>query len=233
MAITKRFLLVLVVSSVTLGNGEQYYLNKQYDQAKSTYELALSNAPNNAAYHYNLAAVLYRQNQLIPAKIHFLESQALLPNNVNIHHNLSIINATFIDKNYAGHTPFNWHVFGLNAVVIQNIALLLMSMGILWLILRRFIFINPYLDRVGMLGVVIVSIIGGIVCIASLQLNDYGVVTDQKVSVFSGPSKTQQPLFNVHEGAEFKVLDMADHWLNIQFNNGLKGWVETVSVHIL
>ena len=58
------------------------------------------------------------------------------------------------------------------------------------------------------------------------QLPHYGLVTANKVAIYSGPSLTQNVLFYAHEGAEFKQLKQAKKWANIQFSNGLKGWVE-------
>lgn len=221
------------MSGFVLSNGEQLYLNKQYDAAELMYQKAIKNEPNNASHHYNLGAVMYRKNQLVSSKIHFLNAQKLLPTHPNIQHNLSIINTAFIDQDHVGHAPFNWHLFGLNPLVIQNFTLGIIFMAIIWLVLRKIKIFHSYIDRLGTLGVVFTLMIAGVVLAASVQLPDYGIVSDEKVSIFSGPSTTQQPLFYVHEGAEFKVTDSGGGWLNIQFNNGLKGWIEETAVHIL
>jgi len=57
----------------------------------------------------------------------------------------------------------------------------------------------------------------------------FGLVKSSKATVYSGPSETQNVLFYVHRGAEFKVL-RSGNWHLIQFSNGLKGWIKGIDI---
>ena len=74
-----------------------------------------------------------------------------------------------------------------------------------------------------------------LIVITTLNTNQpkYGLITTEKVSIYSGPSKTQKKLFYVHEGAEFKILKSSKEWSQIQFSNGLKGWIQGININTI
>ena len=66
-----------------------------------------------------------------------------------------------------------------------------------------------------------------------INQSNYGLITTKKVSVYSGPSKTQKVLFYAHQGAEFKISRFSSEWYQIQFSNGLKGWIKGIDLELI
>ena len=82
------------------------------------------------------------------------------------------------------------------------------------------------IQRLGLIiasTLVILNILGTIFWITE---PDYAIVKPDRVQIYSGPSETQKPLFFAHIGAECKIIKSSSIWTNIQFPNGLKGWVK-------
>ena len=63
------------------------------------------------------------------------------------------------------------------------------------------------------------------------QQPSYAMIFSNKVTVYSGPSKTQKTLFYIHEGVDFELMKESNQWANIRFSNGLSGWVELKYIH--
>ena len=134
-------------------------------------------------------------------------------------------NKKFIDKQFIFKRYWN-HIFTLN---IQTVLVIL-------LIITVFILSSIYnglLDnkskRIKRLGLIISStlvIINILTVVFWTYEPSYAVVKPDRVQIYSGPSETQKPLFFAHTGAECKIIKLSSIWVNVQFPNGLKGWVQ-------
>ena len=92
---------------------------------------------------------------------------------------------------------------------------------------------HPWIKKMKRPGVVVLFIWGILLSLVigmELTGSQYGMVVSKKTQVFSGPSSTQNALFYVHEGAEYKVIKSTRTWSNVQFPNGLKGWIEGINI---
>ena len=214
-------------------SAEQLYLNKSYIKAKNIYDATIEARQNNFSINYNLASTFYRLNDSINAKKYYLKALKIKPNNSDTHHNLSILNTTFVDQQFIEAPYKRAHIFGLNKTVAQNI-ILIISMLVFMMVYKRITKqISTKFDRIGLVGVIIWFIMASSAIIWESYDKDYGIIVTEKAQVYSGPSKTQKGLFYVHQGAEFNVIKKANYWMEVQFVNGLKGWVEGNKVTII
>ena len=58
----------------------------------------------------------------------------------------------------------------------------------------------------------------------------YGVVTDSRIAVKSGPGTEYTAEFSLHEGAEVRVEARRADWVRIAVTDKLQGWVPASSV---
>ena len=205
------------------------YLNKNYKLAKNQYKSLVKESPNNISFQYNLGATYYRLNDLINAKIHFLKALKQNPNNKDILFNLKIINKNFIDQDLFFDTHWN-QIVGWP----MNLIMVLMLLCSIPLLLVTIFLLKTKKVKIIKRPMIILGVLWTASLIVVITLNmkqpRYGLVTTKKISIFSGPSETQKKLFYVHEGTEFKILKSTKTWHQIQFSNGLKGWIEGINI---
>jgi tetratricopeptide (TPR) repeat protein len=202
----------------------QSYLNKNYTDAKDQYYGLVKASPNNFSHQYNLGASYFRLNETMLAKVHFLKALKLKPNDYDTLFNIKLINKTLIDQQFIfnRHWP---HVFQWNL----RSFVVVMLIGSTIILLFLFMFKNQShvkkLRRPGMVGLFIWGSMLLFATVIHLNSSNYGLVIAEKTKVYSGPSATQKALFFAHEGAEFKIINSTKYWANVQFPNGLKGWI--------
>ena len=211
--------------SIFADSARQQYLMKDYTGAKNSYLALHEKSPNNFSYNYNLGSTFFRMENYLLSKFYFLKALKVQPNNNDTKYNLGIVNKNFIDKQFIFKRYWN-HIFILN---IQTISVLLMIITAIALS----IIYNGILDgksrrlkRLGLIicsTLVILNILGAVFWITE---PDYAIIKPDRVQIYSGPSETQKPLFFAHIGAECKIIKSSAVWTNIQFPNGLKGWVK-------
>ena len=202
----------------------QSYLNKNYTNAKSQYYGLVQASPNNFSHQYNLGASYFRLNEMMLAKVHFLKALKLKPNDYDTLFNIKLINKTLIDQQFI----FNrrWpHVFQWNLRSVVVFMLIGSTIILVFLLMVKDQAHINKLRRPGMVGLFIWGSMLLFATVIHLNSSNYGLVIAQKTKVYSGPSATQKALFFAHEGAEFKIINSTKYWANVQFPNGLKGWI--------
>ena len=221
------FLLFITIANASEKSARSNYLNENYLKSKQDYIKLVQTNEFNFSHHYNLGSVYFRLDNYVMAKVHFLKALKIRPNDSDTQSNIDLINKRFIDKQFlfSNHWP---HFFGMSFTSVFSI-LLVMNVGILSLCLM--IYKRTSQNKVKR-PMIIFSIIWGsfflISMVLQFNLNDYGVVISEKTQVYSGPSKSQKSLFFAHQGAEYKILHSSKSWTNVQFSNGLKGWIEGI-----
>lgn len=61
--------------------GTRAYEGRQYQEAKTQFELAVANSPDSAEAHYNLGLALFALGETDQAREHFIEAANLAPGN--------------------------------------------------------------------------------------------------------------------------------------------------------
>ena len=219
------FLLCLTVSLFANEDAARnYYLNKNYDTAAMNYEKLVKKSPNNAAYAYNLGATYYRLNQPILAKYYFLKALKSRPTLNDAKLNIKLINQALIDQTLI-YKSYWLNFFGLSFKALSLIVLLgLFSIMSLLVFSRSKI---PYTRRMLIMGLLIWLPITAITVGTYLNHPSFGILFDDKATIYSGPSLTQKTLFYIHKGVDFKINKTTNNWANVEFSNGLSGWLET------
>ena len=178
--------------------GQHAYLNQQFDRAIDAYKNKLQNSPNDPIILYNLGASYYQNNQLALSKTYFLKALKERPNQADTKHNIHLINQTFIDQQLFFDDHW-FHLFGLTPTGLSNVILLLLIPITLWVIPSKR---RPKKQPIFMGILLSMGMLIGLLCWCTLlTINQplYGLVTSQKLQVYSGPSQTLRPLFFAHK----------------------------------
>ena len=218
----------------------QNYEAGDYAEAIEIYESIVAVGVQDSTLYYNLGNAYYKQGDLGRAILNYRRAQHLAPRDVDVSTNLTIARSQTLDQLEQDNgllTNFmeiaeSW--FTLTEALI--LALLL------WLLIGVFAVFAILLKRVRRVSLWIIAVLSlfllvGIVSMANryyLQnTTPSGVIVAQEVDVTSGPGTGEQYVveFNLHAGAEVRLLESRPGWRNIALPGGnFQGWVPAEAI---
>ena len=237
----KRVILItlyLFISSVSIWSDEgktllaqQYYNNENYQEAQKIYEQLLLINPASSELNYNLANTYYHQNKLGKAKYYYKSSLKSHPRDADTHHNLKILNLKLIDTI---NEPMSLGALFKRMISSFTSSELLIVISILLIILNGAVFIWLKLNKDYAKGVTLIVSFAIVITSISLSVKQNisiqtGIIITEKVAIKSGPLKSFDTLFYLHDGTEFAVLNTNEYWTKIKLSNGLVGWAHNSS----
>jgi uncharacterized protein YraI len=88
---------------------------------------------------------------------------------------------------------------------------------------------NEYANLILLINLAVVVILGFSL---ALKLYNYsyattGVVLAKDITVRSGNGTNNTALFQLHDGAEFRITKQEKEWIQIELADGKRGWVES------
>ena len=217
-----------------------YYNQKDYDNAIVAYNQLIDSGYRDAILFYNLGNAYFKSDQIGHAILWYERALRLSPNNKDIQYNLAFANQQTIDRIEAV-PPFflkTWTLAVQNLFSAKGWAVISIALCTLLVCCILLIFLmSGYRWRMLFFTLACLSL-AAIVCsiiFASLQRNnvlraDEGIVIEGSVTVKSTPDDSGTDLFTIHEGAKVKITDNAGDWIEVQFNDGNKGWMLTENV---
>jgi len=211
------------------------YAEGKFADAAAAYENILKTGTQSPALLFNAGNAEFKAGHLGKAIAAYRQAEQLEPRDAELRANLAFVRnkvqgATLREsrwQNWAGSLTLNegalltavffWALFGL-------------------LILRQ---IRPALAprlRSAMQLTVVLVIFSGLVL--ALQTNSHfhsavAVVTNADATARSGPFDEAQNAFTAHDGAELRVLDRHDDWVQAANTAGKIGWLNTNQVAVL
>ena len=203
-----------------------HYLGQQYEAAISAFHKELQQSPTNPAILYNLGASYFQAGNYLSAKIYFLNALSIQPKDPDTRHNLRIVNQSFID-NQLMFSQYWTGIAGYRPIVLATLCLII---ALILSLIYGMLFHKKNtssLNSLMLFAVFTTTLLGIILMCIHYSSPKLGVITAKKTPIYSGPSRSLPTLFSVHEGAEFHIESADDHWSNIQFPNGLHGWIKT------
>lgn len=226
------FLGSLLSADIMLERAEQFYKDKKYDKALITYNHLLESSPKSIPLLYNIANTHFKLNDVGYAIGYYRKALKWDPFNQEIRYNLDLARKSVVASVGAKQSLLQ-KALGFLEYISLNMSYYLL-MGILLLLFGFLYLYNKETFSkeiiINCCAVSIILLLFSIIIFAFTFFRysqDYVVVINKKVSVFSGPSDSMALLFYVHEGHECKVVERSGNWSEIQLKNGFKGWVST------
>jgi len=214
--------------------GNNFYSDKQYEQAVDTYQKVISLGYDGTSLFYNLGNSYYREGKIGLAILYYEKALKLSPGDDDVLHNLAIANTKTIDKIDA--LPkfflFQWwenllslfSILGWTRLVYAFYLLLLISIGFYFF--ANTLAIQRYSVYIGLItaAILIMTVALWIVDLNREWHVKNAIVIDQTVPVKLSPDSTSGDAFVIHEGLKVNVVDHVGRWVNIRLQDGKEGW---------
>ncbi len=212
------------------------YRTGDYAKAASLYEQLAQKTPSSAPVFYNLGNAYVRLGNLSLAVLNYEKALRLDPRHADIRHNLNYTRGLL---EYRLEDTRNWYLRGADAllryftdreifVTVMLVALFFLLGGILYFLLGRGVFWNPWQKFVA-----IVLALAVVVAVAKHAQNNMladAIVLKKECEVRYGPSQHDQVAFRMGEGLKVFVVDRREDWSRILLTNGESGWVPAADI---
>lgn len=233
--------------STTINNlvykGNNFYQQKEYDKAISTYQNILNLGYEGVSVYYNLGNSFYRENKLGYAIYYYEKALRLSPGDEDVIHNLLIANSKTVDK--IDSIPQFFLVQWWNSLLAlftvsgwKNLAyifylIFLISVGVYFFVRRtkyqKYTFYSAALSL--MLLVFAVTLL--LIKFNQEYSTKSGIIVEPIVDVKLSPDPNANDAFIIHEGLKVKVEDKVDNWYKIQLIDGKVGWLQQNEVGVI
>ncbi len=220
--------------------GNDFYQNKNYEQAVQSYEKLISEGYEGVSLFYNLGNAYYREGKIGYAILNYEKALRLSPNDDDVRHNLAIANTKTLDRidTLPEFFLFRWWESLLSFFSLQGWTYFSYVLYIFSLIAFGIYFFtkNPQIQRYSFFGgLILISFFILSVVILSVNLNrelnvKHGIVIEPAVSAKLSPDTKSNDAFVIHEGLKVQLEDKVDNWVKIRLNDGKIGWLPETDV---
>lgn len=213
----------------------QLYEEGKYVEAAAAYQSLLDANSASAAVYFNLGNARFKANQIGRAVVAYRNAAALSPRDPDV-----LANLRFARNQVQGPTlrPSRWQRI-FNVLSLNEWTGLAMSALWLTFLLLALQQIRPNL-RTHLRGSTLV--LGGTALLLAAGLlaavlvnpsRDIAVVVNRDVIAHQGPLTESKSAFTANDGAELRVLDRKDDWLQVGDDGNRVGWVKRNEVILL
>jgi tetratricopeptide (TPR) repeat protein len=212
------------------------YYEGKFPEAASAYESLLRSGQNSAVVYFNLGNALLKSGHVGQAIAAYRQAERITPRDPDVRANLRFARNQVQGPTLSANRLVDWiHTLTLNEwAVLAAVCFWIFFALLIWTQVR------PYLKRQLRLylGVsLILAIVCGSLLAFSLQEQRGGskiaVVTVPDVVVRHGPLDASPNAFPVHDGAEMRVLERRDDWLQVSPDPTRIGWIRRDQVAVL
>lgn len=220
-------------------SGNNFYQNKQFEEAIKSYESILNQGYVSSELFYNLGNAYYRIGQLGKSILFYEKSLKLDPSNEDAAYNLKIVNARTVDKIQEIPPLFFvkwWNILltyftstGWQIIIFIFYILFLICIGLYFLIrnlqIQKLSFIFGILNFTAL----VLSVILFISSISRESSYNSGILLKSVLSAKISPDRQSNDAFVIHEGTKFEIEDKVNNWTKIKLSDGKVGWLPSNS----
>lgn len=209
----------------------KYHKEEEYEKAAILYERLIRSGVSNGEIYYNLGNSYFKMGMLGKAILNYRLAELYLPRDEDLQANIGYARQLTKDKIEERQLlPFlNEFCFWYSKLNLKELVMVfLLFHGLFWVIATiRIFWKRGYLNSILLINLALVLVLG-----CSLVLKGYhqshkigGVVLAKEVTIRAGNGKNNTALFQLHDGAEFKILEQDGDWFKIELGDGKRGWV--------
>jgi tetratricopeptide (TPR) repeat protein len=206
--------------------------NKLYEEGKfadaaSAYESLAHSGQSSAAIYFNLGNAFFKSGQIGRAIAAYRQAQQLTPRDPDLRANLQFARNQTPGPSLA---PARWQRW-LGRLTLNEWTLL--AAGAVWLglLLLAVLRWRPTLRPALRAYAISLAILAGFLCAcAAVSLREHrytrtAIVVTGEAVVRYGPLAESPAAFTVHDGAELRILDQKDEWLQVSTDPRRIGWL--------
>jgi tetratricopeptide (TPR) repeat protein len=206
--------------------------NKLYEEGKFTeaaaaYEGLVKSGQVSAALYFNLGNAWFKSGQIGRAIAAYRQAEQITPRDPDLRANLQ-----FARNQTHGPTlsPSRWQRW-LGRLTLNEWSVLAAVALWLWLLLLAILQWRPALRLVLRTYVILLAVLVALLCacataaLRETRFTHAAIVITPEVAVRYGPLAESPTAFTVHDGAELRVLDQKDEWLQVSAGPRRTGWL--------
>lgn len=220
-------------ASAAFDAANKLYAQGKFAEAAGAYETIASNGVVSAALQFNLGNANFKAGQIGKAIAAYRAAESIAPRDPDLRANLQFalnriqgptLKPSWLERNL-GRVSLNewtfaamlgvWSVFALLVVRQIRPGLRPVLRGWTW--------------GVAAISIIFLSLTG--LALSQQKSGAVAIVTQPDVTVRNSPLEEAPSSFTVHDGAELRVLDHKDDWLQISDGGQRYGWLKRSVVH--
>lgn len=216
----------LAANDAFQGANKLYY-EGNFTDAAAAYEKISVSAPSSSAVYFNLGNAWFKSGKIGQAVAAYRRAERLAPRDADIRANLQFVRNQVQGPSFALNPVQRWlAILTLNEwTILAGLAVWLLFSFLAALEWRPVWKSN---SRWFLIGLALLTLVIGAGFAAAFQLNRsvlIAVVIRNDVAVRQGPLEESRNAFSVHDGAELRVLDRKDEWLQVTTDSRRIGWI--------
>ena len=206
--------------------------NKLYEEGKcaeaaAAYESLVQSRRVSAALYFNLGNAWFKSGQIGRAIAAYRQAEQITPRDPDLRANLQ-----FARKQTPSPTlsPSRWQRW-LGRLTLNEWTVLAAVALWLWLLLLAILQWRPGLRLVLRTYVLSLAVLAALLCacaaaaLCETRFTRTAIVFTHEATVRYGPLAESPSAFTVHDGAELRVLDQKDEWLQVSAGPRRTGWL--------
>ena len=215
------------LSSAAFEAANKLYEEGKFADAASSYQNLVQSGQVSAALYFNLGNAWFKSGQIGRAIAAYLAAEQITPRDPDLRANLQFARNQTPSPRLS---PSRWQRW-LGRLTLNEWTLLAAGAVWLWLGLLATLQWRPALRPVLRGYVFSLTITAALLCAcaaAALRETRFirtAIVVTSEVTVRYGPLAESPVAFTVHDGAELRVLDQKDEWLQISAGPRRIGWL--------
>jgi len=211
----------------------KHYKEEKYNEAALLYEDLIGSGINNGEIYYNLGNSYFKMGLLGKAIFNYRLAELYLPRDEDLKANIKYARQLTKDRmEVKQFLPFlKEFCFWYSKLNLKELLIVfLIFNGLFWTLATTKIFWKKdHQNQILLINLVLVLVLG---CSLALKLYNCthktgGVVLAREITVRAGNGINNTALFQLHDGAEFEIIEQDEDWIKIELEDGKRGWVKS------
>ena len=220
-------------SAVLFMEANKYHKEEKYEKAAMLYENLIRSGMTNGEIYYNLGNSYFKMGMLGKAILNYRLAELYLPRDEDIKANIGYARQLTKDRiEEKQFLPFlKEFCFWYSKLNIKELLIVfLLFNGLFWALATiRIFWKREYQNLILLINLALVLVLG---CSLALKLYNCthktgGVVLAKEITVRAGNGINNTALFQLHDGAEFKIIEQDGDWFKVELGDSKRGWVQS------
>jgi len=222
------------VSAAAFDVANKLYEEGKFAEAAAAYETMAKGGQASAALYFNLGNAFFKSGQIGRAIAAYRQAEQLTPRDPDLRANLQFARNQTPSPTLL---PTRWQRW-LGRLTLNEWTLLAAGAVWLWLLLLAVLQWRPALRPTLRTYVLTLAVLAGLLVActaAALRETRFvrtAIVITGEAVVRYGPLAESPTAFTVHDGAELRVLDQKDEWLQVSTDPRRVGWLRRDQVMV-